>query len=124
MDEEEECFSPGKVEIKGKVVMLSPGDSHTVFLTADGRVFACGTFRDSKGPMGLNMQGMQAHLIQLLADVPIKKVASGADHIALLTAAGALYTFGNSEQGQLGRVRGTLGPEPYYYPDLVCGFSK
>jgi len=101
MDEEEECFTPGKVEIKGKVVMLLAGNSHTVFLTADGRVFACGTFRDSKGPLGLNMQGMQEHPIQLLADVPIKKVASGADHIALLTAAGALYTFGNSKQGQL-----------------------
>jgi len=101
MDEEEECFTPAKVEIKGKVVMLLAGDSHTVFLTADSRVFACGTFKDSKGPMRLNMQGMQEHPIQLLADVPIKKVASGADHIAPLTAADALYTFGNSKQGQL-----------------------
>jgi len=82
-------------------VMLWPGDSHTVFLTADGRVFAGGAFRDSKGPMGLNMQGMQEHQIQLLADVPIKKAASGADHITLLTPASALYTLGNSKQGQL-----------------------
>ena len=34
-----------QVEIEGRVVMLSAGDSHTVALTEDGRVFAWGTFR-------------------------------------------------------------------------------
>jgi len=34
----------------------------------------------------------------------VKKVASGVDHIALLTHSGAIYSLGNSEQGQLGRV--------------------
>ena len=34
-----------QVEIEGRVVMLSAGDSHTVALTEDGRVFAWGTYR-------------------------------------------------------------------------------
>ena len=33
-----------------------------------------------------------------------RKIASGYDHIALLTADGQLYTLGAGEQGQLGRV--------------------
>ena len=42
--------------------------------------------------------------MRLLPNVAVKKVASGADHIALLTQEGAIYSLGNSEQGQLGRV--------------------
>ena len=34
-----------QVVIDGQVVQLSAGDSHTVALTEDGRVFAWGTFR-------------------------------------------------------------------------------
>lgn len=104
VEEEEECFTPGKVNIEGRVVQLSAGDSHTVALTEDGRVFAWGTFRDSSGAIGLNMQGMQKLPVRLLPNIPVKKVASGADHIALLTHDGAIYSLGNSEQGQLGRV--------------------
>jgi regulator of chromosome condensation len=32
------------------------------------------------------------------------EVASGADHIALLTQSGSLYSLGNSERGPLGNV--------------------
>jgi regulator of chromosome condensation len=42
--------------------------------------------------------------VRVLPDHPVKKVASGVDHIALLTQSGYIFTFGNSEQGQLGRV--------------------
>ena len=40
----------------------------------------------------------------MLPNIAVKKVASGADHMALLTQDGAVFTLGNSEQGQLGRV--------------------
>ena len=43
--EEEECFTPGVVEMKDKVVMLSAGDSHTAALTEEGNVWTWGTFR-------------------------------------------------------------------------------
>lgn len=104
VEDEEDSFVLGKVELDGRVVMLSAGDSHTVALTEDGRVFAWGTFRDSSGAIGLTMEGMQKLPIRLLPNVPVKKVSSGADHIALLASSGTVYTLGNSEQGQLGRV--------------------
>lgn len=41
-------FEAGEVELPGKVVQVSAGDSHTAALLDDGRVFAWGTFRVSK----------------------------------------------------------------------------
>jgi len=102
--EEEECFLPGKVDIVGRVVQLSAGDSHTAALTEDGHVFAWGTFRDSSGHIGLIKEGIQPTPVRLLSNVFVKKISSGSDHIVALTMEGEIYTFGNSEQGQLGRV--------------------
>ena len=34
----------------------------------------------------------------------IIKISSGADHLVMLAESGAVYTAGNSEHGQLGRV--------------------
>ena len=36
---------PGRVDIAEHIVQISAGDSHTAFLSDDGQVFACGTFR-------------------------------------------------------------------------------
>ncbi len=105
--EDEECFEPGKVEIPGggKVVQISAGDSHTVALTEDGRAYYWGTFRDGSGPFGLTPDGaMQKLPVPLAHHLRVKKVASGSDHVALLTRDGELYTAGTAEQGQLGRV--------------------
>ena len=46
-EDEDETMSPGEVEVDGKVVQVSAGDSHTAALTEDGRVFAWGIFRVS-----------------------------------------------------------------------------
>lgn len=46
-DEEEESSVPGCVDLSETVVQISAGDSHTAALTADGRVFAWGSFRVS-----------------------------------------------------------------------------
>ena len=38
VEEEEECFLPGKVPLPEKMVMLSAGDSHTAALSQSGQV--------------------------------------------------------------------------------------
>ena len=56
-DEEVESCIPGLVELPSKVKQISAGDSHTVALTEEGRVFYWGTFRDSSGSFGLTPDG-------------------------------------------------------------------
>ncbi|XP_040835640.1 regulator of chromosome condensation isoform X1 [Ochotona curzoniae] len=96
---------PGKVELQEKVVQVSAGDSHTAALTEDGRVFLWGSFRDNNGVIGL-LEPMKKSMVpvQVQLDAPVVKVASGNDHLVMLTTDGDLYTLGCGEQGQLGRV--------------------
>lgn len=95
---------PGAVELPGKVIQVTAGDSHSAALLEDGRVFAWGSFRDSHGTMGLTMRGNEQFPIEILPDIKVVKIASGADHLVLLSEKGRIYTCGCGEQGQLGRV--------------------
>jgi len=105
VEEEEDCFVPGKVDIAETVVMLSAGDSHTAALADSGQVYIWGTFRDSSGPIGL-VDGMKIEKtpVKVLVGVHIAKIASGSDHLVMLGSDGQIWTMGNSEQGQLGRI--------------------
>ncbi|CAG9116167.1 unnamed protein product [Plutella xylostella] len=100
--------TPGTVTLPGKAVMISAGDSHTAALLENGDVYAWGSFRDSHGSMGLLMSGRSAAPsktpIRLSVPETAAQVASGADHLAVLTTSGAVYTVGCGEQGQLGRL--------------------
>jgi len=102
--EEGSEFDAGMVELPGKVALVSAGDSHTAALLEDGRVFIWGTFRDSHGTMGLNSGGSQKFPVSILEGIPMKRIASGADHFVCLSVEGHVYTCGCAEQGQLGRV--------------------
>ncbi|KAM4044542.1 regulator of chromosome condensation [Anomaloglossus baeobatrachus] len=96
---------PAEVDLAEKVVQVSAGDSHTAALTADGRVFIFGSFRDNNGVIGL-LEPMKKSMvpIQVHINAPVVKIASGNDHLVMLTSDGHLYTSGCGEQGQLGRV--------------------
>ena len=103
--EEEDCFVPGMVELDEKVVMLSAGDSHTAALTESGDVWAWGTFRDSSGPIGLIVPNqIERKPVGILKGKAIIKICSGSDHLVMLSNNGEMWTLGNGEQGQLGRV--------------------
>lgn len=96
---------PGKVALDEKVVQVSAGDSHTAALTEDGTVYLWGTFRDNNGVIGL-LEPMKTSAVPLKVSLPepVMKIASGNDHLVLVTIEGSLYTSGTAEQGQLGRV--------------------
>ncbi|KYB28388.1 regulator of chromosome condensation [Tribolium castaneum] len=96
--------TPGEVELPGKVIQITAGDSHSAALLDDGRVFAWGTFRDSHGNMGLTLRGNEKLPYEIIQEVHVIKIASGADHIVFLTNHGEVYTCGCPEQGQLGRT--------------------
>ncbi|XP_029475514.1 regulator of chromosome condensation isoform X2 [Rhinatrema bivittatum] len=125
--EEGSEMTPGKVELQEVAVQVSAGDSHTAMLTEDGKVFVCGSFRDNNGVIGL-LEPMRKSTVpvQIPLDVPVVKIASGNDHLVMLTIDGDLYTSGCGEQGQLGRVPecftnrgGRKGLERLLVPQLI-----
>lgn len=102
--ESEEEFEPGQIKLPAAGVQLTAGDSHSGCLLKDGRVFIWGTFRNSHGSIGLTMAGKQIEPVEALPGKICVAIASGADHILMLTNNGELYSMGSGEQGQLGRI--------------------
>lgn len=54
--------------------------------------------------MGLTLKGNERFPVEMLPNVKAVKIASGNDHLVLLSENGRVYTCGRGEQGQLGRV--------------------
>lgn len=76
--------------------------------------------------MGLTLKGNERLPIEILPNIKVIKIASGADHLVLLSENGRIYTCGCGEQGQLGRIaarkasRNTRqGMGPLLIPGLV-----
>ena len=121
-----------QVTLDGTVVQISAGDSHTAALTQEGGVFIWGTFRDSSGPIGLVQWGKMEMLpVHVILEEEVVKIISGGDHLVMLTRDGNVYTMGNSEQGQLGRVPemfshrgGRRGGQILLQPDRIHAKSK
>jgi len=123
---------PGLVELPEKIVQVSAGDSNTAALSERGKVFVWGNFRDASGSIGLTTAGPQKTPLEYLPDEVFIKVASGGDHLMLLTIDGNIYTAGCAEQGQLGRIAGIFtdrggrkGLDLILKPDVVrCKINK
>lgn len=113
-------------EQHGKVVQVSAGDSHTAALTQRGSVLVWGTFRDKQGCLGMTANGMDKSpssakkskmskgafvaksaapaLISSYHQRAIVKIASGFNHLTMLSSDGLIYTLGAGDCGQLGRL--------------------
>ncbi|CAK1549363.1 unnamed protein product [Leptosia nina] len=105
---EQEEGTAGMVSLPSPAVAISAGDSHSGALLSNGDVYAWGAFRDSHGSMGLVLRAREGKSSKepLKVNIPETAVAiaSGGDHLVVLTSSGAVYTMGCGEQGQLGRL--------------------
>ena len=107
-----------KSELEGDyVVQIAGGEHHTLFLTAAGKVYACG--RSSGGQLGLpedhpvfqdrveDHQDLVA-VPTLVAfpydDDPIVSINAGIHNSMAITEDGALYTWGTGPQSELGVI--------------------
>ncbi|KAL8700165.1 MAG: hypothetical protein Q9224_001088 [Gallowayella concinna] len=85
------------------IVKLSAGDSHTLALTDDGRVFGWGTFRSNEGILGFSKDTLVQSTPVLLPKLSkIVDIASGSNHALALDNKGVVYTWGSGQQMQLG----------------------
>ncbi|KAL0949294.1 hypothetical protein HGRIS_009372 [Hohenbuehelia grisea] len=103
-----------KEELGGEtVVEIVGGEHHTLFLTSGGRVFACG--RANCGQLGLADDDAafkdldDADILPTPAQItfsdpsdPIKQISAGVHNSAAVTEGGALYSWGQGTQGELG----------------------
>lgn len=74
--------------------MPPPCDCLQAMLTNDGLVYACGTFRDANGSIGLTEDGPQKEAVHLKCDKRIVKIVSGSDHILALSEEGLIFSAG------------------------------
>lgn len=100
--------TPRAVTLPARALCISAGDSHSAALLENGDVYAWGAFRDSHGSMGLIVRGREGKSSKTPVKVDIGEpgaaLASGGDHLVILSTSGAVYTMGCGEQGQLGRL--------------------
>lgn len=104
LSEDDDCAIPGEVlfpEGTLPILQTSAGDSHSAALTADGKVYFWGGWRDNSGIMTEKFPA--PHLVDL--PVQVLKVASGCHHLIFLTINGQVYSMGCGENGQLGRLQ-------------------
>lgn len=95
-------------------VQVSCGRMLTVALTTMGKVFAMGSAKH--GQLGNPHARDKAVMVEgLLKQEFVKVISCGSYHVAVLTSAGSVYTWGKGENGQLG-----LGDtENRYTPSFV-----
>ncbi|XP_028027554.1 regulator of chromosome condensation [Bombyx mandarina] len=100
--------TPKQVSLPVAAVAVSAGDSHSAALLQNGDVYAWGSFRDSHGSMGLVVRGREGkpckEPVKIDIGEPAVEIASGGDHLVVLTTSGSVFTLGCGEQGQLGRL--------------------
>ena len=60
--------------------------------------------KDGNGVLGLEQKKIAKTPISFKLKDKVVKITAGADHIIFLTENGEVYTAGNSEHGQLGRI--------------------
>jgi len=89
-----------------KVVGAAAGYNHTAVWTKGGELFTFGNGKQGRlGHGGWNDEPVP-RLVQALAGKKVIGAAAGANHMAVWTEAGELFTFGCGRWGKLGHGRG------------------
>ncbi|TFK43674.1 regulator of chromosome condensation 1/beta-lactamase-inhibitor protein II [Crucibulum laeve] len=103
-----------KEELDGDVIVdIDGGDHHTLFLTKAGKVYSCG--RSNGGQLGLDDDDValkdrafpdflpEPALVTFPdSDDPVVQISCGPHNNAAVTKGGALYSWGQGTQGELG----------------------
>ncbi|KAK1791939.1 hypothetical protein P4O66_013913 [Electrophorus voltai] len=86
------------------VTRVAAGGAHTLALALPAQVFCCGA--NSAGQLGLKRTDEKGRFsvcaVPALRNMAITSISCGAEHTAVLTKAGEVYTFGDGAHGQLG----------------------
>ena len=103
---------PGRVRglLNGRFVQrIACGDSHSIALDSEGRVFAWGTYKGADGYLGFDAKTKKQAEPRFLSDVwkqygEASEVSCGNDHTGVVTRSGQAVVWGYNGQGQLGKA--------------------
>ncbi|KAL0478928.1 hypothetical protein AKO1_007824 [Acrasis kona] len=87
-------------KINGKVKKVSAGFDHTLILTTDGNIFACGS--NSDGQLGLSAMEGTPWIQQVYLDFKIKDICCGGQHSIIVTEDDKVFACGWNSCEQLG----------------------
>ncbi|XP_036071082.1 RCC1-like G exchanging factor-like protein isoform X4 [Oryzias melastigma] len=106
-----------------RVVQVSCGQDHSLFLTESGKVFACGWGAD--GQTGLGHHDVSAAPVEVggdLSGVEVQQVSTYGDCSLAVSRDGQLFGWGNSEYRQLSSItESTQMNSPRRLPLTGCG---
>ena len=107
-------------KIAPKIIQISAGRNHSLFLASNGQVYTCGS--NSFGQLGITDQEIQPIpvLIRALMRIKIVRVSAGYFYSFFLTSTGQFYACGRNGDGQLGL--GDLKSRPL--PERVVALSQ
>lgn len=89
-------------EYGAKIKQVACGAHHTIMLTTDGEVLACGMGEYGRLGVGSSEDHKVPTSITHIIDEDIVEVAASHNHSACLTTDGRLLTWGKNDVGQLG----------------------
>lgn len=113
---------PALVDTEQRFVKIEASDSLSIALTAEGDVWAWGSFRNSQGTMGFSDSvKIQDRPAKIEALSNIAAIAAGRDHVLALTQWGTVHTWGDAENFRLGwkSNRSTLSPRELGLKNIV-----
>ncbi|XP_020812495.1 probable E3 ubiquitin-protein ligase HERC4 isoform X2 [Drosophila serrata] len=102
--EDEQIVTPSQIPWKpdSAVQQVACGHRHTLFLTANGKVYACGSNDHSQ--LGHDLPTKRPLLIPELQDYVIIQIACGSRHSLALSEWGQVLSWGDNDCGQLGHA--------------------
>eukprot|EP00210_Caulerpa_lentillifera_P004523 g4316.t1 len=129
---------PGRVDLPvnaGTPVQVVCTDSASFILTENGSVYGCGTFRNASGVFGFNRDvKIQSRFTQVYRpsyrEPPVVKLCAGGNHMIAILKDGGAMSWGDGDQGQLGRIplrtsrRGNYLKTNMLTPTRIEGFKK
>ena len=104
-----ETINPSRVDMSNmpgnaKVAQVSTSAEHTLILTTDGKVYACGL--NDTGAFGFRSQGLVTittpYEIRIPNNDEVVQVSAGDNYSLILTINGEVYATGWNQEGQLG----------------------
>ncbi|XP_056116722.1 uncharacterized protein DDB_G0290685 [Rhinichthys klamathensis goyatoka] len=94
---------PSRLWLKNDIpVHISCGQSHSAFVTEQGRLFVFGS--NNSGQLGLQAKGpvKRPICVKVLKGERVQLVACGTDHTLVSTSQGEIFAAGGNSDGQLG----------------------